>query len=120
MDHSHSGTRLKEILSCCLLICPYFRFLAISCLRHLNWDVRDLEMVSVWVSSSNDQEEFFGLGLEYYYLVLPWFVQGSLLKSHILFNVSVLVVNNGMDGAQSVFHLHIHVLGGRQMGWPPG
>ncbi|XP_013192607.1 adenosine 5'-monophosphoramidase HINT1-like [Amyelois transitella] len=31
-----------------------------------------------------------------------------------------LVVNNGRDGAQSVYHLHIHVLGGRQMGWPPG
>ncbi|XP_075988737.1 adenosine 5'-monophosphoramidase HINT1-like [Anticarsia gemmatalis] len=31
-----------------------------------------------------------------------------------------LVVNNGRDGAQSVYHLHLHVLGGRQMGWPPG
>jgi histidine triad (HIT) family protein len=26
-----------------------------------------------------------------------------------------LVVNDGKDGAQSVYHLHIHVLGGRQM-----
>lgn len=31
-----------------------------------------------------------------------------------------LVVNDGVDAAQSVYHLHIHVLGGRQMGWPPG
>jgi len=31
-----------------------------------------------------------------------------------------LVVNNGPDGAQSVFHLHLHVMGGRQMSWPPG
>ncbi|KOB65701.1 Protein kinase C inhibitor [Operophtera brumata] len=31
-----------------------------------------------------------------------------------------LVVNNGRDGAQSVYHLHLHVLGGRQLGWPPG
>ena len=31
-----------------------------------------------------------------------------------------LVVNNGRQGAQSVYHLHIHVLGGRQMHWPPG
>ncbi|XP_013143757.1 PREDICTED: histidine triad nucleotide-binding protein 1-like [Papilio xuthus] len=31
-----------------------------------------------------------------------------------------LVVNNGRHGAQSVYHLHLHVLGGRQMGWPPG
>ena len=31
-----------------------------------------------------------------------------------------LVVNQGRDGGQSVGHLHIHVLGGRRMGWPPG
>ncbi|XP_077977036.1 putative HIT-like protein Synpcc7942_1390 isoform X2 [Glandiceps talaboti] len=31
-----------------------------------------------------------------------------------------VVINDGPDGAQSVYHLHIHVLGGRQMGWPPG
>uniref|UniRef100_H2ZBD0 HIT domain-containing protein n=1 Tax=Ciona savignyi TaxID=51511 RepID=H2ZBD0_CIOSA len=31
-----------------------------------------------------------------------------------------LVINDGKDGAQSVYHLHMHVLGGRQMGWPPG
>ncbi|CAH1966389.1 unnamed protein product [Acanthoscelides obtectus] len=31
-----------------------------------------------------------------------------------------LVINNGPDGCQSVYHLHIHILGGRQMKWPPG
>ncbi|KAM3956136.1 histidine triad nucleotide binding protein 1 [Aphomia sociella] len=31
-----------------------------------------------------------------------------------------LVINDGRDGAQSVYHLHIHVIGGRQLGWPPG
>ncbi|KAL3884249.1 hypothetical protein ACJMK2_030466 [Sinanodonta woodiana] len=31
-----------------------------------------------------------------------------------------LVINNGRHGAQSVHHLHIHVIGGRQMNWPPG
>ena len=30
------------------------------------------------------------------------------------------VVNTGEDGGQSVFHLHIHILGGRQLTWPPG
>ena len=30
------------------------------------------------------------------------------------------VINDGADGAQSVYHLHIHVIGGRQMAWPPG
>ncbi|XP_041916268.1 histidine triad nucleotide-binding protein 1 [Alosa sapidissima] len=31
-----------------------------------------------------------------------------------------LVLNEGPDGGQSVYHVHIHVMGGRQMGWPPG
>lgn len=31
-----------------------------------------------------------------------------------------LVVNNGANAGQSVFHLHIHILGGRPMMWPPG
>jgi len=30
-----------------------------------------------------------------------------------------LVVNTNSDAGQSVFHLHIHILGGRRMGWPP-
>ena len=30
------------------------------------------------------------------------------------------VVNTGEQGGQTVDHLHIHILGGRQMGWPPG
>ncbi|XP_076598683.1 adenosine 5'-monophosphoramidase HINT1 [Chaetodon auriga] len=31
-----------------------------------------------------------------------------------------IVVNDGPDGGQSVYHIHIHVLGGRVMSWPPG
>lgn len=31
-----------------------------------------------------------------------------------------LVINNGPDGGEAVPHLHIHILGGRQMNWPPG
>jgi histidine triad (HIT) family protein len=31
-----------------------------------------------------------------------------------------LVINSGPDGGESVPHLHIHLLGGRAMGWPPG
>ena len=30
------------------------------------------------------------------------------------------VTNTGDDGGQSVHHLHVHVLGGRALGWPPG
>ncbi|MBW4503044.1 MAG: histidine triad nucleotide-binding protein [Scytonema hyalinum WJT4-NPBG1] len=31
-----------------------------------------------------------------------------------------LVINTGPDGGQTVYHLHLHILGGRQMTWPPG
>lgn len=31
-----------------------------------------------------------------------------------------LVINNGPDAGESVPHLHLHILGGRPMSWPPG
>ena len=31
-----------------------------------------------------------------------------------------IVVNTGPDAAQSVHHIHLHLLGGRALGWPPG
>lgn len=31
-----------------------------------------------------------------------------------------MVVNAGADAGQTVFHVHLHLLGGRGMGWPPG
>ncbi len=30
------------------------------------------------------------------------------------------VINNGVDGGQTVSHLHLHILGGRALAWPPG
>ena len=30
------------------------------------------------------------------------------------------VINSGSHGGQTVFHIHLHLLGGRQMDWPPG
>ncbi|GAB4822479.1 hypothetical protein N2152v2_009525 [Parachlorella kessleri] len=31
-----------------------------------------------------------------------------------------VVINDGRNGCQSVYHLHLHVIGGRQLKWPPG
>lgn len=31
-----------------------------------------------------------------------------------------LVMNNGKDSGQTVFHIHLHLLGGRTLSWPPG
>ena len=45
---------------------------------------------------------------------------GEVAKAHHLDNGYRLVVNTGPDGGQTVDHLHVHVLGGRHMGWPPG
>ena len=49
-----------------------------------------------------------------------WTVIPQIAKQAGLSNGYRVVVNNGADGGQSVNHLHFHILGGRQMSWPPG
>lgn len=44
----------------------------------------------------------------------------DLARSAGLTNGYRLVFNNGPHAGQSVFHVHLHLLGGRQMRWPPG
>ncbi|MGD1898664.1 MAG: histidine triad nucleotide-binding protein [Phormidesmis sp.] len=58
--------------------------------------------------------------------------EDKALLGHLLFAVSEIareqqlekgyrvVINTGDDGGQTVFHLHLHLLGGRALGWPPG
>jgi len=58
--------------------------------------------------------------------------EDEALLGHLLFAVSEIakeqslekgyrvVINTGEDGGQTVFHLHLHLLGGRALGWPPG
>lgn len=47
-------------------------------------------------------------------------VAKKVAKEQGLTNGYRLTINNGPDGGQSVYHLHVHVMGGRQMSWPPG
>ena len=49
------------------------------------------------------------------------FVAQTVAKNEGLHDTGFrLVINNGLDGGESVPHLHVHVLGGRALGWPPG
>jgi histidine triad (HIT) family protein len=41
-------------------------------------------------------------------------------KAGVLESGYRIVINNGADAGESVPHLHIHLLGGRRLGWPPG
>jgi len=49
-----------------------------------------------------------------------WLVIRNIAKDQNLDRGYRVVVNCGRDGGQSVDHLHFHILGGRQMTWPPG
>ena len=47
-------------------------------------------------------------------------VASKVAKNLQLDNGYRIVINNGPDGGEAVPHLHIHLLGGRKMNWPPG
>lgn len=47
-------------------------------------------------------------------------VAGMLAKAQGYGEAFRTVINNGAGAGQTVFHLHVHVVGGRPMSWPPG
>jgi histidine triad (HIT) family protein len=47
-------------------------------------------------------------------------VTRKLAEQNGLSNGYRVVINNGSDGGQTVDHLHVHLLGGRRLTWPPG
>jgi histidine triad (HIT) family protein len=61
-------------------------------------DVRDPEMLGALMSFARDIARAEGLAEQGYRLV----------------------VNTNADGGQTVFHVHVHILGGRSLHWPPG
>ena len=44
----------------------------------------------------------------------------QIAQDYQLDNNYRLIINNGAKAGQSVFHLHVHLLGGRDLNWPPG
>ena len=47
-------------------------------------------------------------------------VAGAIARELGVEDAFRVVVNNGADAGQSVFHLHLHILAGRKLTWPPG
>ena len=47
-------------------------------------------------------------------------VAGNIAKDLGIEDAFRLVVNNGAGAQQTVFHLHIHLIAGREFNWPPG
>ena len=47
-------------------------------------------------------------------------VAGQLSRQFGLAKGFRIVINNGSDGGETVPHLHVHLLGGRALDWPPG
>ncbi len=56
-----------------------------------------------------------------YYLGEIMLMAREIAQSYNINNTGYrLVVNNELSAQQSVFHLHVHILGGRDFSWPPG
>ncbi len=45
---------------------------------------------------------------------------GKIARQFKIEDAFRLVINNGADAGQTVFHLHLHILAGRSLHWPPG
>ena len=44
----------------------------------------------------------------------------TIAQKYELENNYRLIINNGAGAGQSVFHIHVHLMGGRSLDWPPG
>ena len=64
------------------------------------------------ISDLNDNEDKDILG----HMMIS--IKNQMTKMNI--NDYRLVINNGSEAGQTVFHLHIHILANRTLGWPPG
>jgi len=44
----------------------------------------------------------------------------AVVAAEIARKEGIAVINTNADAGQTVFHIHLHLLGGRRLGWPPG
>jgi histidine triad (HIT) family protein len=53
---------------------------------------------------------------------VPHIAEGLGLKKgyRLVINEGINEINSGEEGQQTVNHIHVHLIGGRQMRWPPG
>jgi len=47
-------------------------------------------------------------------------IVGKITREHKIDGAFRHVINNGQEGGQAVFHLHMHIMAGRKFRWPPG
>ena len=47
-------------------------------------------------------------------------IKGTEIASAVGLNSWRTVINTGEEAGQTIFHLHIHIIGGRRLSWPPG
>ena len=66
------------------------------------------------VATLNDVQDWHGLGHSYELAARVAREQGLQQGGYRT------VMNTGRDANQLVFHIHLHVIGGRQLSWPPG
>ena len=69
---------------------------------------KEIEKIS---DSTSEDKELLG------HLVL---VSKTIAQKFELENNYRLIINNGAGAGQSVFHIHVHLMGGRSLDWPPG
>ena len=75
---------------------------------------------SIVCINCEDEAEFSPLRLKLQLLGRLLVVARKVAKEQGLADGYRVVINNGAEGCQSVYHLHVHVMGGRQLKWPPG
>lgn len=84
-------------------------------------DIRPVAPVHVLVVPREHIDSVGDAGQHHAELIghLMW-AAAEIARSKGLNNGYRLVINNGEDAGQSVDHVHVHLLGGRSLAWPPG